>query len=171
MDANEVVSDWLAPYRGGSTEPWAVSVLQALIRLKKPMNLLELGTFEGRTTRAMAEVMPKLSRLWTVDVETRHDPFEDRRIIPHEMDAIEFLTHHAPRRSVDFAFVDDDHTLAHVTREVELLLDGVMAERGLIVLHDVIGPFGLDAVVREFGGFVIELPLLHAGGGLGVIEV
>ena len=171
MIANAVIpSDPLAPYAAGSTEPWAVSVLEALVRLRRPMNLLELGTFEGRTTRALASVMPEHARLWTVDITRRHEGFDDRRITYTEAGAIEWLIHDAPEGAIDFAFVDDDHSLGHVAQEVAILREHVMAPRGLIVLHDVIGPFGLDEIVKAHDGFIVELPLLHAAGGLGIIQ-
>lgn len=160
----------LDPYLSGSTEPWAVSVLQALVRLKNPRNLLELGTFEGRTTRALANVMSPNARLWTVDVARRHSSFEDDHIIFFERDAIDFLENDAPQGVMDFVFIDDDHTKEHVAREIELVKERVLAPKGLIVLHDVFGPFGLDEIVLAHGGFLIELPLLHAAGGLGVIQ-
>lgn len=159
----------LEAYASGSTEPWTVSVLQALVRLTRPEALLELGTFEGRTTRALASVMSKHATLCTVDLQKRFaEPFEDRRIHFHAMDAIEFL-----RRNPTpwhFAFVDDDHDAAHVAEELDLLL-ACMAPGGLIVGHDVLGPFNLAPLFVERGGFIIELPHLHAAGSLGVIAL
>jgi predicted O-methyltransferase YrrM len=151
----------------GGTESWSVSVLQALVRLTRPLNLLELGTFHGHTSRALAGVMPENARLWTVDHERHHEGFEDARIVFWKSDAIAFLE--TERIPFDFAFVDDDHTKEHVEREIELLKLR-MSPGGLIVLHDVIGPFGLDEIVLKEGGFVIELPLLHVAGGLGIIR-
>ena len=160
----------LRPYVSGETEPWSVSVLQALVRLRRPQNLLELGTYTGSTTRALASVMPSTSRLWTVDHEKRHEGFEDPHIIFVQKDAEEFLR--GALVPFHFVFVDDDHGKEHVARELDLLLEGsLMAEGGIIVGHDVIGVFDLAPLFEARGGFVGELPLLHAGGSLGVIEV
>lgn len=158
-------------YVGGSTEPWAASVIQALIRLSRPRRLLELGTFEGRTTKAITEAMPADAFLSTVDISDRRVIDALPRSMFYEIDAIEFLKTSAPD-DYDFVFVDDDHTIDHVRQEVELLIDGgLVSKGGLVVLHDVIGPFGLDSIIYERGGFIIDLPLFHAAGGLGVIEV
>ncbi|NIW93483.1 MAG: hypothetical protein GWN20_11515, partial [Phycisphaerae bacterium] len=70
---NQVLEDYLA----GSTEPWAASVIAAIVRLKKPRRILELGTFEGRTTQAIAAAMPDYAKLTTVDHQIRHDGFDD----------------------------------------------------------------------------------------------
>lgn len=160
----------LEPYLSGSTEPWSVSVIQALIRLKKPANLIELGTYEGKTTVAMANAMSHLARLWTVDA-TDHGTYfgDDHRIIKVIRDAEDWLENVAPTGVIDFAFVDDDHERAHVDREIRILKEKIMAPGGWIVMHDVIGDFDLASVCIAHGGFVIELPLLHRAGGLGVI--
>lgn len=162
---------FLSEYASGSTEPWTVSVLQALIRLRRPKRLLELGTFEGRTTIAMSAVMPRDATLCTVDIEDHWIDLQiDARTQRYTQDALDFLDSSCDGDH-DFVFVDDDHTFAHVKEEVDLLMGGIVSSGGLIVLHDVIGPFGLDEIVRERGGFIIDLPLLHAAGGLGIIEV
>jgi predicted O-methyltransferase YrrM len=134
------------------------------------MNILELGTFEGRTTRALAEVMPTHARIWTVDHERRHQGFEDDpRIVFVQQDALEFLTS-APTGCFNFVFIDDSHEYAHVAQEIDMLLDRLVWRPALITGHDVEGAFGLGPLYVDRGGFIIELPLLHAGGSLGVIE-
>lgn len=162
----------LDAYLSGSTEPWAVSVLQALVRLKKPRRILELGTFEGRTTRALVDVAKGVEEFVTVDIEDRWEdrPMNTQTYSFIQDDAIEFLKR-LEFGVFDFVFVDDDHTRAHVEEELDLLMGGVVSPGGVIVLHDVIGPFDLGSLVTSRGGFIIELPLLHAAGGLGVIEV
>lgn len=159
----------LDPYMAGSTEPWTVSVIQALIELYEPKRILELGTFEGLTTEAILEVAGD-AEVWTVDIE-------DRRLYRGpganfvEEDAITFLSRPETANAFDFVFVDDDHTREHVEQELGLLIGRVMRPGGLIVMHDVIGPFNLADLVAEHGGIIIDLPLLHAAGGLGIIRV
>ena len=75
-----------------------------------------------------------------------------------------------PEESVDFAFVDDDHRKAHVSEELQALLPK-MAPKGLICCHDVFGVCDLQEVVRTFGGFSLDLPMLGPAGGLGIIQV
>ncbi len=161
---NQVLEDYLA----GSTEPWAASVIAAIVRLKKPRRILELGTFEGRTTQAIAAAMPDYAKLTTVDHQIRHDGFDDPRIRFYKEDAITFLRDMCPQ--MDLVFVDDDHNYGHVSTEITLIKERVLKPGGMIIMHDVIGPFGLDKIVEREGGFIIELPLLHAAGGLGVIQ-
>jgi predicted O-methyltransferase YrrM len=160
----------LSPYGAGSTEPWAVSVLQALVRLKRPARILELGTFEGRTTHALAEAAPK-AYITTVDLEARFAGGFPNNVAFCEDDAIAFLKRwDGP--PFNFVFVDDDHTRNHVATEIALLHSrGIVASGGLIVGHDVEGAFDLGSLFVERGGFIISLPRLHAAGSLGVLEV
>lgn len=165
----------LAPYVSGSTEPWTVSVLCGLIHVMRPRIILELGTFEGLTTLAIANVLSPTQHLVSVEHdETRAAKARalvgaraNVQIIQH--DAIAFLKR-TQDAMYDFAFVDDDHAYEHVKEEIALL-HRVVRPGGLITMHDVIGDFGLGRIVHEHGGVIMELPLLHADGGLGVIRV
>lgn len=165
-------------YRSGSTEPWAVSTLLGLIYVTRPRDLLELGAFEGRTTLAIAEQIAGRAEITAIEhdadrvAEVMKRTHEYRDVVNVlQSDAIKFLKAcNEGGVFFDFAFVDDDHTYAHVAEEVDLL-KRIVRPGGLIVLHDVIGPFGLDQLVRHHGGRIIELPLLHAAGGLGLIRV
>ena len=169
----------LAPFRSGSTEPWSASVVCALAWSIGARSVLELGAFEGLTTLALAKALPN-ARIYAVEHdEARATITRNRCANEHgwnveviQRDAISFLRECvASERRADFAFVDDDHTYAHVAEEIDLLRTYVIRKGGMIVMHDVIGDFGLDQLVRHHGGRIIELPLLHAAGGLGVIRV
>ena len=158
----------LDPYMSGSTEPWSASVIQTLIRLVRPSSILELGTFEGLTTQAICDAVPV--DVMTVDIEQRWKTLPDNAIFVQQ-EATSFLRA-MPKDSFDFVFVDDDHTREHVAEELRLLIDERRVRKGgFVVLHDVIGPFDLGELVTEREGWIVELPLLHAAGGLGVIQV
>jgi predicted O-methyltransferase YrrM len=84
------------------------------------------------------------------------------------IDVLSFLLQTSEK--YDLAWVDDDHTKPHVTRELMALIPK-MNPGGLILLHDVFGSTDLQEVVRHFGGYSIKLPRLGPAGGLGVIQV
>ena len=172
----------LAPYVPGSTEPWSVSVLCALTWLTRACDVLELGAFEGRTTEKLAETLEgaptRFPNLVAVEVDGPRAEVARNRCarFPHvrvvERDAIPFLRECLVEGlSFDVAFVDDDHTYAHVAEEIDLLKSGVVRRGGIIVMHDVLGEFELAPLVHLHDGFIIDLPLMHAAGGLGVIRV
>ena len=165
-------------FRTGSTEPWTVDILCALVRAQKPYVIVETGTFEGRTTARLVEAMMSYlheheARLFTVESDPERVKAAWDRILPPgsvnftimQGDAIAFLSQCEPP---DFVFLDDDHTEAHVREEIRLVLK-ILRPGGIVCVHDVIGPFGLGGVVKEYGGVVLDLPRLHAAGGLGII--
>jgi predicted O-methyltransferase YrrM len=54
--------------------PWSLGgaeqlVLQALIRARDCRNAFEIGTFNGGTTRLLAETLPDDGRVWTIDLD------------------------------------------------------------------------------------------------------
>ena len=160
-------------YKSGSTEPWTVDILTALVRAKKPMVLLETGTYKGLTTMELKQAMPFKATLHTVDTCESGDYSKFIKDVPgiefHKMDALEWIKkYNGP--PIEFAFIDDKHEPVHVNQEL-IALKPKMARHGLITLHDVFGHFKLAGVVVGQHGYCIELPLLHAGGGLGLIQI
>lgn len=175
----------LDAYKAGSTEPWTVDVVLALMKAKRPARTLELGTFEGLTTAQLALT----ARAWNGHVTTvEYDPARVAIARAHcaslglanitfvTADAISFLDG-TPNGAFDFAFVDDDHDAMHVSRELERLWSWTdtksrkVSAGALICMHDVDGPFGLGGVCIAHRGYVLNLPRLHAAGGLGLIQV
>ena len=163
--------DPLADYRSGSTEPWTADVLCALVQAKQPRVLLETGTYLGFTTLAIAQNLPEDVVFHTIDW-TCGSPaalVNYPQVKFHRVDVMDWLRDYSGP-PIDFAFVDDDHTAAHVFEELKLLIPK-MASDGLICGHDVIGIFDLDKVFAHFGGISLKFPLLHAAGGLGLIQL
>lgn len=171
--------DPLADYRSGSTEPTTVEVICAMIRALQPGIVLETGTFEGCTTRRMLEAMAsyadtRAARLYSVEYDAaRMDAAQsllaDSRSAYLTLvggDAVQFIKEFPG--TFDFAFIDDDHTASHVTQELSALLPK-MNPGGVVCMHDVVGPFGLDKVCKSFGGVVLPFQRLHVAGGLGIV--
>lgn len=162
-------------YAAGSTEPWTVDILTAFIRALEPPRILELGTFEGLTTRRLAEEADNHGG-HVVSVELDYERHQKAKkwlsgcdnVTLFLNDTKSFL-HFYGGDKFNFAFVDDDHTASHVEQEIHLLRQ-IMEPGSYIFVHDVDGPFGLDMVVRAAGGYVLHLPKMHVAGGLGIIQ-
>lgn len=168
----------------GCTEPWTAQLVANMASAINAKNIVETGTFLGTTTAfLMAAVSnatadsPVMISTCDLNVESIREAEATCLGVRHskhvhvnfyDCDAIEMIRRVA--RPIDFAFIDDDHTADHVSAELDTLIP-LMREGGIICLHDVIGPLGLDKVVRDHGGFCIDLPRIHAAGGLGVIQV
>jgi predicted O-methyltransferase YrrM len=178
-------SDKYAEYRGGSTEPETVGVLCALVAALKPHALIETGTYEGRTTVKLLDAMSTYSDehgAMLITVEHDQDRLDQARDFIYNTprpegsraqftqiqgDALAFLSTQSDE-SVDFIFLDDDHTSTHVGHEVREALR-CLRPGGVLAMHDVVGPFGLAPIVRSHGGICLPLVRLHSAGGLGLI--
>lgn len=168
-------------YRSGSTEPWSVNVLCALITALKPRQIIETGAFEGRTTEAIYQTL--IEGGWGARLTTVEHDEERCKVLKHRMgawpsyqrlsmelaggDALLYLKG-LPTGSIDFVFLDDDHTAAHVDEEITEC-ERVVRVGGVITGHDVCGPFALDEVFRRHGGIVLPFERFHIAGGLGII--
>lgn len=168
-------------YQEGGTEPWVAQLVAEFCSAKQARVVLELGGFKGLTSLTIAERMASYGGGQLIIVEMDPERCNDIRVrfadnpashvgVMAQLQTVDALTAIAslPLKSVEVAFVDDDHTAAHVESEIQALLPR-MANGGIILLHDVVGPFGLDTVVRRHGGIVLDLPKMHSAGGLGII--
>lgn len=164
----------LSEYTSGSTEPWIAEILVSLIRGIRATEVLELGAFEGKTTGWLAAATTGTVTAVEADATRLSKAAGSLQDCPNIRwvcgDTIRFLQGKPAEPTFDFAFVDDDHTYAHVSEELDLLLPR-MKRGGIIAMHDVLGSFGLSRLVHKHGGIVLHTPLLHAAGGLGLISV
>lgn len=167
----------LDKYRSGSTEPWTVSILVALLNAIGAERILELGGYIGLTSEQFARHKLTSAELTVVELDsnrvaackTRLEGFENTTVV--QDDTEHFLSTYEGE-PFDFVFVDDDHNANHVGRELDLLkARKLVRSGGLICCHDVYGLFGIAPVVAARGGFNLDLPQLHAAGGLGIIQI
>ena len=170
-------ADWIS----GSCEPWTVDILCSLIRATNPLHMLETGTFEAKTTLRMHCASGEECKFVSIDnceerwedASTKCLDLEGVTIL--NVEAIEYLTNYSGPK-FNFVFLDDNHDANHVAAELDLLHnfatgDGLMASGSIICVHDVVGKYGLGAVVTARHGFVLDLPVLHRSGGLGIIQI
>lgn len=165
-------------------------MLCAMIRAKKPHVLIETGTFEARTTIKLLFAMEAYSAehgsmLYTIEgdlerfkgVQSRLGQYQfeslqrpwsgNTGVALHDGDALAFLKAR-PAEFADFIFLDDDHDRSHVDAELTEC-ERILRPGGIICGHDVVGPFCLGEVFKAHGGIILDLPRLHAAGGLGLI--
>ena len=168
----------------GATEPWVQNLLVALLHSlqRESPNVLELGGFQGHTSLVLAQAMTA----GTLTI-AEYDPdaldrahmitqrLVDARIAKPviwrvlQSDAL-LVIGHCANESLDFVFVDDDHTETHVTEELNALIPNMRAD-GMICFHDVYGSCELHRVVERAGGYCLKLPMLGPAGGLGILQV
>lgn len=165
----------------GATEPWVATLVAEIVRCKRARVVLETGGFTGSTSVEIAAAMQLTGggHLRVVEIDLQRATDVHARLIragypdvTHLVDNRHALTaiSDIPDGTLEVAFIDDDHTAAHVEAEI-MILKRKMAPGGIMLFHDVVGPFGLGDVVRKHGGVVLDFPRLHAAGGLGIISL
>ncbi len=162
----------------GQTEPWVTNLICAFARAIGAVRVLETGAFRGDTTVALADA---IGEGWLIAAELDQDrayAVRDRLKANHrpgliwrveQKDALEVIRD-LPENYLDLAFVDDSHEKEHVAEETDLLWTRTRPG-GLLLYHDVFGVCDLQAVVKKYGGYSIDLPRMGPAGGLGIVQV
>lgn len=191
---------WIVPHAGavamatalerehvdGSTEPWIQDIVVALLHGLQRVNpvVLECGGFMGHTSECLAYALEAqgggLLTIAEYDPEApeRADAVDARLAqlpIPRvgwrvvRADAIAVINSFADE-SLDFCYLDDDHSHEHVDQEIAALWPK-MRSGGLITGHDVVGSCDLQVEFKKYGGIGLALPRLGPAGGIGILQV
>jgi predicted O-methyltransferase YrrM len=184
MPVGEAVAAYAVEHhQPGCTEPWISRLVGDFVVARGARTVLETGCFTGATSVYITDALLRLGggEYWLCDIDPERRKATGDRVLGHFMgrspavtfhmhgDVLEFLRITDNAR-FDLAWVDDDHTKPHVTKELQLLYPK-MNPGGLILLHDVYGVCDLKSVVQQFGGYSLDLPRLGPAGGLGIIQV
>lgn len=169
------------PFQAGSAEPWIAELVAALLVANGSKTACEIGGFQGATSTIMAEALSRLpwSTQLTVceidpvrasDVDAALEEFRGA-----ELDArVVLADSHVwiptlPDASLDFCWLDGNHEIPHVARELDLL-HTKMRPGGIIAGHDVFGVCNLRIVFEARGGYALDLPKLGPAGGIGILQ-
>jgi predicted O-methyltransferase YrrM len=170
----------MSDHQPGDTEPWVSRLVGDFVVATGARTVLETGGFRGSTSVYILDALRRLGggHLTVCEIDPKRAGALAARLdmastpgttaVVQAIDVLSFLLQTSEK--YDLAWVDDDHTKPHVTRELMALIPK-MNPGGLILLHDVFGSTDLQEVVRHFGGYSIKLPRLGPAGGLGVIQV
>lgn len=158
----------------GNASALEIIVLSRLVQTLKPTALLEIGTFDGRTTLNLAANCSPSSQVYTLDLPRELLSSTTLPLVPgdavyveKEVSGARFRgTEYASRivqlmgdsasfdfsklgTQMDFIFIDGSHAYEYVLRDSErargLLRDG----RGLIVWHDYTEWVGVNKALNE----------------------
>jgi predicted O-methyltransferase YrrM len=153
--------------------------LSAAVQLLKPMRIFEFGTFNGNTTRCLAESAPENAQVFTVDlpdesfeasqtvesssrIGERYDDSPARAKIQQiraDTMSFDFSPYYG---SIDFVFVDAGHNYADVLSDSRNALK-MARPGGTIFWHD-FEPGGGAGVVHATRDATAGLPLYRLGG-------
>lgn len=144
--------------RDGNVTPLELLIISSLVASKNPLNLLEIGTFDGNTTLQMALNCSSKATVHTIDLEEGREtelPIleEDvkyvldskkvtrkfigtcvqEKIMQHFGDSTVYDFSKMGR--VDFCFIDGGHTYDCVKKDSEKVFS-ILAEGGMVLWHD-----------------------------------
>ena len=169
-------------FHAGCAEPWIAEVLCALLLANNTRVAIEIGGFEGFTSKRLARALARLphdTTLTVCEIDPARAGCVRGELLAHA--AAEHThcyvvcddSHHwiptLTDASVDFVWLDGNHEAHHVAREIELLLPK-LAPGALLCGHDVFGVCDLRYVFRHFGGYALDLLRLGPAGGIGIIQ-
>jgi predicted O-methyltransferase YrrM len=175
-------------WREGSAEPWVTDVLASLLRANATRTAVEIGGFQGSTSRRLAHALGQLPWDVTLTVcEIDHNRADDVRgalasVTRKHRDSFDVVCADSlawiptlPDASVDFVWLDGNHEKPHVTEEIRLLLPK-LAPGGLLCGHDVFGSCDLQDVFAFWRahlrceGMSLNFPKLGPAGGIGLLQ-
>ena len=146
-----------------SGKPWAcenetLEFLYSFVRLIKPENIIEIGTFEGASAIAMGKGLKenKVGKLMTCDIknfgqEENVNKAGLERYVECFWSAIpiteDFIM--SAKDSFDMAFVDGGHSFEAVIKDLHNC-DKLVKDGGFILGHDVVAKDGVKKAVELF---------------------
>jgi predicted O-methyltransferase YrrM len=187
---------WLAAggFPKGTSEAQVGQILYALAIARRPRIIVETGLLHGAgTTPWLAWAAQEIGALhMAVDLDL-HACQEVTKLLNQQnwllakgqtvgtvvahSNALDVATGFSPK-SIDFLFIDDDHTTSHVQAEITAFVPKMRAG-GIMLFHDVIGTgpdFEIWPTIRAYGGVRLanrayNYPENAPAGGLGMIAI
>jgi len=158
---------------GNISMPELMSINRA-IGFHKPLNLFEIGTFNGRTTLNMASNCSEKSKVYTLDLPKEkinttilplapgEKSFIDKEIIGSNFletdytkkiiqlygDSATFDFSHF-NNNIDFIFIDGSHSYEYVLNDSKKALSLLKNGKGVIMWHDYGGWIGVTKALNE----------------------
>jgi predicted O-methyltransferase YrrM len=121
----------------------AADLLYGIVRSIRPENVLETGTHKGRSTSAIASALVKngSGRLVTVD-PVDYGLMNNGALSEEEKEIVTQIVGKTPDvfptleiDNIDFAFIDGDHTLAGMIKDIKFV-ENNMADKCIIVVDN-----------------------------------
>jgi len=124
-----------------------LALIYFLARLLRPRNIVELGTRDGESTRALRQAASELGvKGLSVDLSSapnetfqEHDNWnhvqEDDITFASKLQNKEYRIKILGAESIDFLFIDTSHEYLHTKQELESYWP-LLSERSVVVLHD-----------------------------------
>jgi predicted O-methyltransferase YrrM len=162
------------PENDGNITLQELSVITALVKQTRPTRILEIGTFDGRTTLNMAINSPAEAQLFTLDLpKTQLDSTKlhittgDRVFVDKPESGARFKSTEQARKitqlygdsatfdfapyfgTIDLVFLDGSHSYEYVLNDSRIGLKLLRDGRGVILWHDYTAWPGVTRALNE----------------------
>lgn len=148
-------------------------LLMDLVKVSKPKTIVEFGTASGYSTSWMYIGNPK-AVIYTVD-EVKREPYvwnrigiKDSKIITINKSCESVDKKDLPK-SIDFAFLDSNHRIEKVEKDLDLIMP-LVSSKGIVTVHDTNYCRGMgDLLAKRFEATVgWEYEEIRLSCGLGI---
>jgi cephalosporin hydroxylase len=182
----------ISPYQN----PSELIELTKIVRDKQPKTVVEIGTDRGGTLYVWTQALPTANRFISIDLpggdfgggysEGRaqfYKSFTDKDLTcirqnSHHEETKQQLKENLQDHSIDFLFIDADHTYEGVKQDHKMYKD-LVSDNGIIAFHDIVPndtapAIGVDTYWEELKENHTTKEIIadpdQGGGGIGIIE-
>lgn len=140
--------------------------LYSLIKMLKPITCLEIGTHKGLSTLYMTQALYENGKgvmhtcdpiNWDAEGNFRKFPELERLIRYNQIKGKDMDVY-----SIDFAFVDGDHTAPEVMHEIKMLMPR-LSKHAVVIFHDCTGGSEVNIALENCG---VSTWMLNSANGI-----
>lgn len=156
-----------------NSEPEVGGFIAALIKMTKAKTVLEVGTFEGETSQAIIEALPKGGYFVSVDIEDfRTDAAKKAfntkgKVCDFLLGSSHDLLKGLKKKHFDVIFVDAAHHWEHILPEFKLV-EGLVSDKGVMLYHDSIHIADVAELMRYAHLYKYNVVTLNTTGERGL---
>lgn len=147
--------------------------MASLIKMAKYSNVLEVGVFEGETSKHLINAMPQDGQFIGIDI-TDHRNDSSKSLMANCGKSAEFILGNSldeltrlPLNHFDLIFIDSLHDFDHVLQEFKIA-ETLIRPGGVIVLHDTIHLEGPRKAVEYAWYYKYNTVTLNTTEGRGI---
>jgi predicted O-methyltransferase YrrM len=143
--------------------------IASLVKLNNSKNVLEIGVFEGETTKEILKSLSKDSKYTGIDIkdyrseELKSFMTEDQFNL---IDSIKFLKS-KNRETFDFVFVDGEHSWAYLMQEFRAI-ENVITQNAIIVYYNTLHLEGPRKLIQYASHYKYKAVTLNTSEGRGL---
>jgi predicted O-methyltransferase YrrM len=147
--------------------------MASLIKMSNYKTVLEVGVFEGETSRHLINALPQGGQYVGIDINDYRTDLT-KATMSTGGKSIDFILGNSldeliklPHGHFDLIFVDGDHSINHVLKEFRLI-EKLVANGGVMIYHDTIHLEGPKKLIRFTNNYRYKSVTLNTPEGRGI---